>query len=153
MTAPTKARLVTGTSLIDGALFDRLEGRIAADHPDLAPDMPARIVDQALAFLGACAVTTEPIGPSEIVDIGWHTFILYTLEYATFCQRIAGRFIHHVPDDVPAAEPPADGPGLTATVQAITDAGYRVDPDLWGCAAKCNKCNQCHQGCTDSPKR
>jgi len=31
---------------------------------------------------GAEGATTEPIGPSELADIGWHTFILYTNEYA-----------------------------------------------------------------------
>jgi hypothetical protein len=100
MSTSTNARTFTdGKALLSDAMFARLESRIAAEHPELAPDMPARILDQALAFLGACAVTTEPIGPSPIVDIGWHAFILYTVDYAAFCDRIAGRFIHHVPDD------------------------------------------------------
>lgn len=80
-------------------LADRLVARISAEHPELPADMPVRILDQTLAFLETCATATEPIGPSELVDIGWHAFILYTHEYAEFCDRIAGRFIHHVPDD------------------------------------------------------
>lgn len=55
------------------------------------------------------AVTTRPIGPSELVDIGWHTFILYTVDYAAFCERIAGRFIHHVPNDDEQFERGPDG--------------------------------------------
>jgi hypothetical protein len=94
--APTP---VDGKTLLPNDLFTRMEARISAEHPELSPEMPARILDQALAFLGACAVTTEPIGPSPIVDIGWHTFILHTIDYAAFCDRIAGRLIHHVPDD------------------------------------------------------
>lgn len=93
--------LVDGYTLIDPALFDRLTRRIASEHPDLTDGMPRRILDQALAFLGTSATATQPLGPSELVDIGWHTFILYTVDYAAFCDRVAGRFIHHVPDDDP----------------------------------------------------
>src|SRR5690349_11490514 len=97
--------LITGRSLVSSGLFARLADRITAEHPELAPGTPARIMDQALAFLGTCAVATLPVGPSEAVDIGWHTFVLYTIEYAEFCDRIAGRFLHHVPNDDPAASP------------------------------------------------
>lgn len=155
-----------GQALIAPDLFRRLERRIAADHPELAPGMPARILDQALAFLAACATTTRPIGPSDLVDIGWHTFILYTREYAAFCDRIAGRFIHHEPDDAPGGEgptvpkcvqTPAASPDvpLAAAVEAIRSAYYHLDDELWLCSdgIKCSqgKCTQCHAGCHDSP--
>jgi hypothetical protein len=160
--------LVNGASLLDRALFARLSARIHAEHPDLPAGMPERILDQALAFLGACAVATAPIGPSDLVDIGWHTFILYTREYAQFCDQLAGRFIHHVPDDDPPGGDrpipgrPGDGSpvppaiaavGLSATLTAIRAAGYRIDLDLWPAAADCSsKCSQCHQGCHNSPR-
>ncbi|MDQ3581815.1 MAG: hypothetical protein M3495_09475 [Pseudomonadota bacterium] len=35
--------------------------------------------------------------PSQIVDEAWHEFILCTREYAEFCQRAFGRFLHHTP--------------------------------------------------------
>ncbi|MGK5677604.1 glycine-rich domain-containing protein [Actinoplanes sp. URMC 104] len=148
----------TGRSLIPEALFDRLTARIAAEHPDLDAAMPTRIVDQALAFLGTVATATRPLGPSDLVDIGWHTFILYTEEYAEFCQRIAGRFIHHVPDDQePSGGTPPTIPASTLadTVDAIAAAGFAVDEELWPCAAgNCNsKCSQCHAGCHDSPTK
>lgn len=60
MTASTLAA-TSGRTLVAPALFDRLTTRIAAEHPELAADMPARMVDQALAFLGTCAVTTRAI--------------------------------------------------------------------------------------------
>jgi len=31
------------------------------------------------------------------VDDMWHTFILFTKDYAQFCHDIAGSFIHHTP--------------------------------------------------------
>jgi hypothetical protein len=36
-------------------------------------------------------------GMAGQVDNLWHTFILFTKEYAEFCNMVAGRFIHHVP--------------------------------------------------------
>ncbi|HEX5200919.1 MAG TPA: hypothetical protein VFW27_13390 [Actinoplanes sp.] len=113
----------------------------------MAAGMARRIVDQALAFLAACAVTTKPIGPSELVDIGWHTFILHTIDYAEFCDRIAGRFIHHVPDE---PDDGAAGPPLAASAAAVRAAGFRLDQPLWLSGAECS---QCHAGCHDSPTR
>ncbi|MFG1953067.1 glycine-rich domain-containing protein [Micromonospora sp. NPDC048830] len=147
-------RVSTGRTLVSEELFAQLTARIARDHPELAADLPARIMDQALAFLAACATATEPLGPSELVDIGWHTFILHTREYAAFCQRIAGRFIHHQPDppsdETGRAEPEPLGAPIARTVAAITAAGFFLDRPLWIAAADCS---QCHAGCHDSPTR
>jgi hypothetical protein len=41
-----------------------------------------------------CAVHFEM---KEIDDM-WHTFILFTREYAEFCQCYFGRFMHHAPN-------------------------------------------------------
>jgi hypothetical protein len=155
LTAASTSSLKAGRSLVDRALFDRMVARIAVEHPDLDDDMPARIMDQALAFLAACATTTQPLGPSDQVDIGWHTFVLYTRAYAEFSDRIAGRFIHHEPDD---GGPRSPGPTIPEAVplqramDAIRGAGYALDEDLWAGRADCNsKCHQCHAGCHDSP--
>ncbi|WP_377271895.1 glycine-rich domain-containing protein [Peterkaempfera sp. SMS 1(5)a] len=147
-----------GRNLIDPQLFDRLVTRITKDHPDVDRPMAERIMDQAAAFLAACATATEPIGPSGTVDVGWHTFILHTHEYARFCQRIAGRFIHHEPDDSndEGGTRRDTGAPLPRTIAAIRAAGYRIDPELWGTGADCNSggsnCTQCHAGCHDSPR-
>jgi hypothetical protein len=149
----------TGRVLVSDEMFARLTARIAQDHPELAPDMPVRIMDQALAFLGTCATTIEALGPSKLVDIGWHTFILHTYDYAQFCERVAGRFIHHQPepasDDRRPSSPEPIGAPISRTVAAIAAAGYVVDARLWaGSDAKCqSKCHQCHAGCHDSPTR
>jgi hypothetical protein len=158
MTAPTTTRsLDDSRTQLPTTLADRLVARITEEHPELPADMPARILDQTLAFLETCATETEPIGPSELVDIGWHTFILYTHEYADFCDQIAGRFIHHVPDDSPTGDewptvPKTNPATLAATVAAMRRAGHRVDAPLW-CMTRETDCTQCHAGCTDSPTR
>lgn len=35
--------------------------------------------------------------PSQVVDVAWHEFILFTREYERFCQKALGRFLHHTP--------------------------------------------------------
>jgi hypothetical protein len=113
--------------------------------------MAERIMNQALAFLVTCARNHGAgLAPCKSVDIGWHTFLMYTREYAEFCDRVAGRFIHHRPDD-------DDGHGGTgggaerigATVAAMRAAGVPVDTDLWVPTARCS---QCYAGCADAPK-
>lgn len=115
-----------GRELVSPALFAKLAARVVTDD-GLPLDRAERVVDQALAFLGACAVASERLVPSVQVDPGWHAFVLHTREYAEFCERIAGRFLHHDPTD------PGDGQaaGVAATVAAIHAAGFAVDPPLW----------------------
>ncbi len=151
----TTAPEITATSpqeLISPRMLSRLTRRVMADH---GMEQPAaeRIMDQALAFLYTCALNPGVgLAPSDEVDKGWHAFILHTADYAEFCQRVAGRFIHHLP-----AEPGADSDGgaaIHATLFAMRAAGLPVDEGLWPAAADCNSnCHQCHAGCHDSPKQ
>lgn len=142
----------TGRSLISAELFGRLSRRLVIEEK-LNRELADRIVDQALAFLSACATNTgDPLAPSELVDLGWHTFLLHTKDYAAFCDRIAGRFLHHVPsdEDDPAAHGEAAAATRARTVSAIETAGFILDNDLWPRAASLD-CTGCHQGCHDDP--
>jgi len=38
------------------------------------------------------------------IDLMWHIFLLYTRDYADYCQRYFGEFLHHQPDLVPYFE-------------------------------------------------
>jgi hypothetical protein len=139
----------TGRSLVSPELFRRLTDRIV-DSERLECDLAERIMDQALAFLLACAVNVgAPLAPSELVDIGWHTFLLDTQEYAAFCDRVAGRFVHHVPtDNHRTDESPSDV--LARTVTAMRTLGLQLDDALWPCTAL-GSCTGCHNGCHDDP--
>jgi hypothetical protein len=47
----------------------------------------------------ACALSPE----IEKIDWMWHAFMLFTRDYADFCDRYFGFFLHHVPaEDEPA---------------------------------------------------
>ncbi|MEU4804366.1 hypothetical protein [Actinosynnema sp. NPDC023587] len=126
----TTERAVAARTLVSGELFRRLVVRVAAEER-AGLEWAERVVDQAIAFVAACG-TLPPdarMSPSPAVDIGWHTLILYTREYAELCGRVVGRFVHHQPDDEPGDRAGAEG-GVSA-VEVIRRAGYRVDPELW----------------------
>lgn len=137
----------TGRSLISDALFVRMVDRIAAER-NVQLDLAERILDQALAFLGTCGRDhAAPLAPSALVDIGWHAFILHTHDYADFCQRIAARFLHHVPTEANESATARDT--LVRTVTAIQRAGFAVDHELW--RGDAGTCTGCHNGCHDDP--
>jgi hypothetical protein len=149
VTFDTTATAVTPRDLIPRDLFDRLVRRIVKDEAfDQAT--AERIMSEALAFLKACALNPGAgLGPSPAVDVGWHTFILHTKEYAEFCERVAGRFIHHNPTD-DTDETVGKYGSIAATLDAMRAANIPVDEELW--KAHAVNCSQCHAGCTDSPK-
>ena len=135
--------------LISPRMFDRLVARVMTDNGDDQPTA-ARITEQALAFLVACAANPGAgLAPSPEVDKGWHAFILHTADYAEFCDNVADRFIHHLPDEVGEED---NGAGVPATVAAMRTLGLRIDAGLWGTAVEfTSECHQCHAGCHDSP--
>lgn len=137
-------------TLVDPEVTDRLARRITTDHPGIDEATARRIVGQTAAFIAASGQQPgQSLAPSELVDYGWHAFILHTVDYAAFCERVVGRFVHHVPTDEDEHLP--GGPQATheRTLAAIRSAGYAVDDELWPDMADCH---QCHQGCHDSPK-
>jgi hypothetical protein len=82
--------------LIDADLWERLVSRIMADE-GVDRTAAGSAMAAGLAFLARCATAAGPQSPTPEEDLGWHTFILHTRDYAAFCDRIAGRFIHHEP--------------------------------------------------------
>lgn len=136
-------------ALVGPEVTERLARRITTDHPEISEPTARRIVGQAAAFIAASGrLPGQSLAPSELVDYGWHAFILHTVDYAEFCERVTGGFVHHVPTDEGDEMPGGAKATRERTLAAITAAGYAVDPELWPDMADCT---QCHAGCTDSP--
>ncbi|XXX80825.1 hypothetical protein WMF30_18890 [Sorangium sp. So ce134] len=68
------------------------------------------------------------------VDEAWHQFVLFTIEYADFCQRFFGRFLHHAPANAPAqhAAPEATWDEFAAAYSALYG---EPPPEVWDDAA------------------
>lgn len=152
--APSTVTL-SNLSMLDPVLKSRLVRRIVKDE-SMSEELAERVLDQSIGYLKLAA--KEPgqhYSPSPLVDIGWHTFILYTREYGKFCRELTGgKFIHHEPTDNPSV--PNNSKGPYRTMQAMKSAGIVVDEPLWACLCKsdysqlnggdCRNCNA-GQGC------
>lgn len=87
-------------SVIEGVMsydMDQVVERYALEHD--APIGVAKELEHELKrFLALCASGPErEYGMCGPVDDLWHSFIVDTMNYGDFCQKFAGRFIHHVP--------------------------------------------------------
>lgn len=50
-------------------------------------------------FLALCAIEpTSSYGMRGPIDELWHTFIVFTEQYAAFCDQVVGHFLHHSPN-------------------------------------------------------
>jgi hypothetical protein len=91
---------------------------------------------ETLKWLYLCyrSTTMDPEGPGcamtpEIarLDEMWHTFILFTRDYAAFCERYFGFFLHHVPN-VDEEEKPED----PETVRPLLERHFGLVYDVLG---------------------
>lgn len=134
--------------LNDDTLWGRLTARIRQDHEFQAHfggldgtdqiNWSERILNETLGFLKLCSLDVGSFGPSSLVDIGWHTFMLYSRVYTDFCEDMCGMYIHHEPDDDPDIAKEAHT--LDSTVETMSLHGIPVDMELWlnetiGCTA------------------
>lgn len=120
---------LTHKNLVSEELWTRLVSRIVKET-DHDANGAARVMDQALGFLHLVAL--DPNGkysPSPAVDVGWHTFLMYTRQYMEFGARVAGRFIHHSPLDAEGTD--QSNVDLNRTVEAMHRFGLAVDYELW----------------------
>ncbi|MFJ5984785.1 glycine-rich domain-containing protein [Lentzea sp. NPDC092896] len=133
-------------SAIPTEVRHRLRLQLATEH-SITVGEADRIVTDTISFLLVCAANPhEQFRPSRQVDLGWHQFILNTHDYAGFCDQVAGRFLHHVPDEFTAPVRRATADALGPTVEAIKTAGLPFHAELW--LTGDGRCSQCHAGCT-----
>ncbi|QBI53405.1 glycine-rich domain-containing protein [Streptomonospora litoralis] len=154
----TTTATTRGRDLIAPELFNRLTDDVTRDPHCPDRDTAERIVDQAVVFLVACALSDDPIGPSPLVDLGWHAFILRTADYRRFCNTVLGEFVDHVPNDTaPTIEQRTAS--AARTLDALHATGLQVDTGVWAQEMPCSSCSDtktggdgdgCHKGCHDS---
>lgn len=120
---------------LDEATRQRIIKRMVKEH-QFSEELANAIFDETLVFMHA-SINNPGIGPSELVDIGWHTFILYTMEYTAYCHRAFGRYLHHNPTDREGEV----GAPLSETIDFFRANGIKFDAELWGMGAECQKCD------------
>ncbi len=79
------------------AILDRTRQK----HEYLSHSDMRRVAQAAKDYFYICNLAKGKMVsmPSEIVDVLWHEFILFTRAYEDFCKKGLGRFLHHVPTE------------------------------------------------------
>ncbi len=80
---------------------------------------------ELMRFLAICAATPRPCTPSNKLDQLWHEFILFTKDYAVFCQEILGVYVHHIPSNCPEVE------RYRETLTIMEQAYGPINEQLW----------------------
>lgn len=110
-----------------------LRNRLQRNH-DLSLEGSGRVLDGLRQYFLAClAAQRSPISkevgmPSKAVDAAWHEFIVLTKEYASFCEKAFGRYLHHTPKAMMATP---SNEALANTLhqlrgQALSPAGWAM---------------------------
>ncbi|MGW0748401.1 glycine-rich domain-containing protein [Streptomyces sp. NPDC002587] len=118
-------------ALLSDAQFNAVLATIVDDNPGMDLSIAGRILTDALAYLATAARTDQPLVPSRVVDVGWHSLLLHTGIYRDLCGRL-GAFVHHYPERPDPSR--FDEGAIERTIDAMQTAGYTVDIDLWRAA-------------------
>jgi hypothetical protein len=73
--------------------------KVKAKYPHLTEEQQALVIEGLKEYFQICrqAGRTLVSMPSQVADVAWHEFILFTHAYREFCHRALGRFLHHTP--------------------------------------------------------
>ncbi|WP_102396674.1 glycine-rich domain-containing protein [Enterovibrio norvegicus] len=78
-----------------------IKKKVANKYPHLTDQDLMLVIDGLKEYLTICnqANKKQVAMPSQVVDVAWHEFILFTKEYQQFCDKAFGRFLHHTPTE------------------------------------------------------
>lgn len=73
--------------------------KVRERYPHLSDTQAEMVVRELRTFFQvALAARGQMVSmPSQVVDVAWHEFILFTKGYRLFCRQALGRFLDHTP--------------------------------------------------------
>lgn len=73
--------------------------KVIQAYPHLTDQQAALVIKALREYFQLCNVAGKRVVsmPSQVVDVAWHEFILFTRQYQQFCNKALGRFLHHTP--------------------------------------------------------
>ncbi|WP_160154651.1 hypothetical protein [Microbulbifer sp. ALW1] len=86
--------------LIDAFQFpNTITTKIIDKYPHLSESDARRVLKGLREYFHVCNIAGNRMVamPSQVVDVAWHEFILFTRKYEHFCNKALGRFLHHTP--------------------------------------------------------
>ena len=102
--------------------------RVKKQHDYLSDEDLEKVVEATKDYFYICNLAKGKMVamPSEIVDVLWHEFILFTRAYEKFTKQALGRFLHHVPTE--AMEDPKKAQEGIKRAWRIACAKEEIDP-------------------------
>lgn len=85
---------------IDNYTFPkRISQSLLATYPHLKQNDLDLIIKGLREYFHICNIAGKTMVsmPSQVVDVAWHEFILFTRKYESYCHQALGRFLHHTP--------------------------------------------------------
>ncbi|WP_339719134.1 hypothetical protein [uncultured Paraglaciecola sp.] len=78
-----------------------IKQKVNTTYPHLNNDQLELVLDTLKSFFViSFNAKLKPVAmPSQVVDLAWHQFILFTKNYEFFCKKGFGRFLHHTPTE------------------------------------------------------
>jgi hypothetical protein len=96
----------------------------------VSPEKAEAIFEDVKQFLFMSAQNqTHDMIPTPTIDEGWHAFILFTEDYADFCKRYFGTFIHHTAHRV--GEPRCPRINLLPSIDAMHRVFGKIPSENW----------------------
>ena len=98
--ALSNSRRKARESFIDGYAFPPgIRDKVHKKYPHLTPSQLDLVFDALRDYFHLHRTSGRQMlaMPSQVVDVAWHEFIVFTRHYQTFCERTIGRFLHHTP--------------------------------------------------------
>ena len=76
-----------------------IKAKVLEEYPHLTASEVSEVMKGLKEYFHVCNIAGEKFVsmPSQVVDVAWHEFILFTKQYQVFCSKAFGRFLHHVP--------------------------------------------------------
>jgi len=80
---------------------DSIKAKVSKQYPHLSNEQLDLVFDGLRTYFYICnkAKRKTVAMPSQVVDIAWHEFIIFTKAYERFSQKAIGRFLHHTPTE------------------------------------------------------
>ncbi|MFT3930149.1 MAG: hypothetical protein QM709_07605 [Spongiibacteraceae bacterium] len=89
-------------SFIENYRFNPAIGKkVQAKYPHLTENDLQLVFHGLREYFCICSQSKRKMVsmPSQVVDVAWHEFILFTQSYQRFCKKALGRFLHHTPTE------------------------------------------------------
>jgi len=79
----------------------RVEDAVLKAYPNLKAEQVSQVIDALREYFKIATIANGKMVsmPSQVVDVAWHEFLLFTKAYNNFCQKAFGKFFHHHPTE------------------------------------------------------